>query len=153
MITTTQSKRSRMLYMMKCSHAFVLLSSSNQFISKFIVPTSSVFEEVYCFGTVARLVHSISFLSFVHLVTFVIAELVKDTFLFAGMHRLMFIGAFASTALAQAISFSNTTFTAPVTVGSTWPVSFSAGNGKPVAIAFGNSTYAFQIVGMVLSTF
>jgi len=60
---------------------------------------------------------------------------------------LLFLGAFASAALAQAVTFSNTTFTAPVTVGSTWPISFSAGDGSPVALAFGNSTYAFQIVG------
>lgn len=66
------------------------------------------------------------------------------------MHRLMFLGAFAATALAQAITFSNTTFTAPVKVGSTWPISFSAGNGKPVAIAFGNSTYGVQLVGEFL---
>lgn len=63
------------------------------------------------------------------------------------MYSLLVIGALASSALAQAITFSNTTFTAPVTVGAVWPISFSAGNSDPVAIAFGNTTYAFQIVG------
>ena len=64
------------------------------------------------------------------------------------MYTVAILGALASSAMAQAITFSNTTFTAPVRVGSTWPISFSAGNGEPVAIAFGNSTYAFQVVGM-----
>lgn len=68
------------------------------------------------------------------------------------MHSFMFLGAFAATALAQAITFSNTTFTAPVKVGSTWAISFAAGNGEPVAIAFGNSSYAFQIAGMFCPT-
>lgn len=63
------------------------------------------------------------------------------------MYSLLIVGALAGSALAQAITFSNTTFTAPVTVGSIWPISFSAGNSDPVAIAFGNTTYAFQIVG------
>lgn len=63
------------------------------------------------------------------------------------MYSLLVVGAFASSAFAQALTFSNTTFTAPVTVGSIWPISFSAGNNDPVAIAFGNTTYAFQIVG------
>lgn len=57
------------------------------------------------------------------------------------------LGAFASSAIAQALTYSNTSFTAPLTVGTVFPISFGRGNGKPVSIAFGNSTYAFQIVG------
>lgn len=64
------------------------------------------------------------------------------------MYSLVFLGALAGSALAQsAISFGNTTFTSAVVVDAVWPISFTAGNGEPVAIAFGNETYAFQIVG------
>lgn len=63
------------------------------------------------------------------------------------MYSLMFLGALAGSVVSQAISFSNTTFTAPVSVGDTWSISFSKGTGDDVAIAFGNGTYAFQIVG------
>ncbi|KAK5936679.1 hypothetical protein PMZ80_011050 [Knufia obscura] len=63
------------------------------------------------------------------------------------MYSLIVLGALAGSALAQsAISFSNTTFTTPVVVDAVWPISFTAGNNEPVAIAFGNETYAFQIV-------
>ena len=69
------------------------------------------------------------------------------------MNTFIVLGALVTSALAQAISFSNTTFTAPVTVGALFPVSFGAGNREPVSIAFGNSTYAFQVVGKLLSQF
>jgi len=68
------------------------------------------------------------------------------------MYSLVFLGALAGSALAQsAISFSNTTFTNAVVVDAVWPIHFTAGNGDSVAIAFGNETYAFQIVGMLSS--
>lgn len=64
------------------------------------------------------------------------------------MYSIIVLGALASSALAQsAISFSNTTFTNAVVIDAVWPISFTAGNGEPVSIAFGNETYAFQIVG------
>lgn len=72
------------------------------------------------------------------------------------MYSLMLLGALAGSVMSQAISFSNTTFTAPVAVGDMWSISFAKGTGDDVAIAFGNSTYAFQIVGklsMYHSTF
>lgn len=63
------------------------------------------------------------------------------------MYSLMLLGALAGSTLSQAISYSNTTFAAPVTVGSTWPIMYSAGNGQKVAIAFGNTTNSFQVAG------
>ncbi|KAK5076952.1 hypothetical protein LTR64_005568 [Lithohypha guttulata] len=62
------------------------------------------------------------------------------------MYSLLVLGALTSSVIGQVVTFSNTTFTAPVTVGSVWPISFGAGNRQPVSIAFGNSSYAFQVV-------
>lgn len=53
----------------------------------------------------------------------------------------------ASVAAQDAISFGNTSFIAPATVGQAWPISFTAGDGTPVTIAFGNATWAFTIIG------
>jgi len=64
------------------------------------------------------------------------------------MYSLIFLGALAGSALAQStIGFSNTTFVNGVVVDAVWPISYTAGNGEPVALVFGNETYSFQVVG------
>lgn len=61
--------------------------------------------------------------------------------------KIAALGAFVTSSIAQAITFSNTTFTGPATVGQIFSVFFSRGNGNPVSILFGNTTYSFQVVG------
>lgn len=61
--------------------------------------------------------------------------------------RLVALSACVTSTLAQAITFSNTTFTGPATIGQVFSVFFSRGNGNPVSILFGNTTYSFQVVG------
>lgn len=106
-------------------------------------------EAYICFETVIRLV----IISSSHVRLFPKVIRCQNSLFKMYASSLLFLGAFASSTVAQAVTYSNTSFVGLATVGTVWPISFSRGNGKPVSIGFGNSTYAFQIVGMCFTEF
>jgi len=58
------------------------------------------------------------------------------------------VGAFAYGAVAQSISFANTTW-GSVTVGTVWPIHWTMGDGTPVALFLGNDTWQSNIFRML----
>jgi hypothetical protein len=60
------------------------------------------------------------------------------------------MAALASGVVAQQAEFVNMTW-GPTTVGSMWPVSWSVGNGQPVALLLTNATWGYTIFGKMHS--